>query len=482
MGNKSSEGYYRKVTSELVKELQAIVGSKYVIAGDMEKMADYAQDEMPDKEYKFMPDAVVKPSTAEEISAILKLANQHLVAVTPRGGGTGLTGGAVPVLGGIVLSLERMNKILEIDKDNLMAVLEPGVVTRELNEKLQPDCLFYPGYPMSHESCFIGGNVAENAGGGRAIKYGVTGRYVRGLEMVLPTGEIIKLGGKRYKDVTGFNLLKLVVGSEGTLGIFTKIIVSLLPLPQHYMTMFAAFPDMESAIKMVSVIMVKARVIPSAMEFMDKQSVEIACKYTGEKVPHPEAGAMLLVEADGSTMEQVMSEADKIADLLFAEGALEVFAAQTPAERERLWKIRRSIPGAITAYYPIQGAEDLVVPLANIPAMLAKLNEIADLFNVRIFCYGHAGDGNIHARILKKDDLSLKDWQVLLPRLLGRVYREVVCLGGTISGEHGIGSKRAPYLPLVLGAKEIFLMREIKRIFDPNLILNPGKIFYEAKF
>ena len=248
------------------------------------------------------------------------------------------------------------------------------------------------------------------------------------------------------------------------------------------MTMFAAFPDMESAIKMVSVIMVKARVIPSAMEFMDKQSVEIACKYTGEKVPHPEAGAMLLVEADGSTMEQVMSEADKIADSLFAEGPWKYLLPRLLLSVKGCGKqggVYRKLLRLLSHSRCRRSGRSL---LANIPAMLHKLNEIADLFNVKIFCYGHAGDGNIHARILKKDDLSLKDWQVLLPRLLGRVYREVVCLGGTISGEHGIGSKRAPYLPLVLGAKEIFLMREIKRIFDPNLILNPGKIFYEAEF
>ena len=278
-------GKYQKITQPILTELIKIVGEKYVIFDQAEKMAAYSHDEVADPAYAHMPEVVVKPGSADEISQILRLANKYSVPVTPRGAGSGLSGGAVPIFGGIVLSVDRMNRILEVDKDNLVVVVEPGVVTNEINNVIKDDGLFFAGYPMSVESCFIGGNVAENAGGGKAIKYGVTGRYVLGLEVVLPSGEIVELGGKLSKDVVGYDLIHLMIGSEGTLGIFTKIYLKLLPLPTAKADLLVLFPDAQTAMKNVPLIMRNGRIIPTAIEFMDQLSVQTTCKYLNEELP-----------------------------------------------------------------------------------------------------------------------------------------------------------------------------------------------------
>ncbi|HOU14785.1 MAG TPA: FAD-linked oxidase C-terminal domain-containing protein [Anaerolineae bacterium] len=472
--------HYNPVTPAIVAELQNIVGEKYVIHDDVEKMEAYAHDEVADPAFAHMPDVVVKPASAEEIAAIMRLANRELIPVTPRGAGSGLSGGAVPVYGGILLSVERMNRILEIDRDNLVVVVEPGVVTNVINEILKDDGLFYAGYPMSVETCFVGGNVAENAGGGKAVKYGVTGRYVMGLEVVLPTGEIVQFGGKRVKDVTGYDLVQLMVGSEGTLGIFTKIILKLLPLPTAKVDLLVLFKDVPSAIALVPKIMTNGRIIPTAIEFMDKLSVQTTCKYLNEDLPYEQAGAMLLIEVDGGSEAQVEKEYETIGELCLEHGAIEVYVADNHTTQERVWSVRRNIAEAFKVYSPVQSLEDIVVPFAQIPDLMPELDRLSEKYDVIIPCYGHAGDGNLHATIVKHPHMPLEVWEEQEHAVLFDLYQAVAKLGGTLSGEHGIGTKRRDFLPMLLDGTVIALQRRIKAAFDPNGVLNPGKIFPAA--
>ncbi len=468
---------YQKLTPAIVDELRGIVGEKNVIYDDVEKMAGYAHDEVADESFAHMPDVVVKPTSAAEIAAIMKLANRELIPVTPRGAGSGLSGGAVPVYGGILLSVERMNRILEIDRANMTVTVEPGVVTNSINEAIKEDGLFYAGYPMSVETCFIGGNVAENAGGGKAIKYGVTGRYVMGLEVVLPTGEIVALGGKRVKDVTGYDLIQLLVGSEGTLGIYTKIILKLLPLPTAQVDLLVLFKDVQTAMAMVPEIMTNGRIIPTAIEFMDKLSVQTTCKYLNEELPYEQAGALLLIEVDGNSEEQVEREYETIGELCLERGAIEVYVADNYTTQERVWAVRRNIAEAFKVYSPVQSLEDIVVPFAQIPDLIPELERLSAKYNVTIPCYGHAGDGNLHVTIVKHPDTPLEHWHEQEHAVLVELYEVVKGLGGTISGEHGIGSKRREFMPLIMEETLIELQRRIKAAFDPNEVLNPGKIF-----
>ena len=468
---------YKPLTPEIVSRLSSIVGEKNVIYADPEKMETYAHDEVADPSFAHMPDVVVKPTSAEEVSAIMRLANRELIPVTPRGAGSGLSGGAVPVYGGILLAMERMNRILEIDRDNLVAVVEPGVVTNAINEAIEEYGLFYAGYPMSVETCFIGGNVAENAGGGRAIKYGVTSRYILGLEVVLPTGEIVNLGGKRVKDVTGYNLIQLMVGSEGTLGVFTKVILKLLPLPTSKVDLLVLFKDVRSAMAMVPEIMTNGRIVPTAIEFMDKLSVQTTCRYLNEELPYEQAGAMLLIEVDGSSEAQVEQEYETIGELCLENGAIEVYVADNYTTQERVWAVRRNIAEAFKVYSPVQSLEDIVVPFAQIPDLMPELEWLSEKYSVTIPCYGHAGDGNLHVTVVKRPDMDIAEWGELEHAVLVELYQVVARLGGTISGEHGIGSKRLEFLPLIMDETLIALHRRIKAAFDPNHVLNPGKIF-----
>lgn len=467
---------YNKVTKKIIDELIQIVGERFVIT-DEEDMEVYSHDEVAEVEYAHMPEVVVKPRTTEEISEIIKLANREKIPVTPRGAGSGLSGGAVPVYGGIVLSVERMNEILEIDEQNMMVVVEPGVVTNDINERISDMGLFYAGYPMSVETCFIAGNVAENAGGGKAVKYGVTERYILGLEVVTPTGEIVNFGGKRVKDVTGYNLKKLMVGSEGTLGIITKVIIKLLPRPKAKVDLLALFPDVKSAISMVPRIMTIGGIVPTAVEFMDELSFSASCEYLNEHLPYKEAGAMLLIEIDGSDETIVERDYDTIGELCLENEALEVYVADNYTTQERLWAVRRNIAEAFKVISPHQSLEDVVVPPASIPDLMPELERISEKYNVQIPCYGHAGDGNLHATIVKNPDDSMQVWQEKLPEALEALYQSLKKLGGTISGEHGIGSKRKKYMKFVESEAEIQMMRNIKKALDPNNILNPGKIF-----
>ncbi len=467
---------YNPVTEEIINRLTEILGAKNVLT-DQEKLEAYSHDETPVEQYAHMPEAVVMPSTTEQISAIVKLANKELIPVTPRGAGSGLSGGAIPEHGGIVLSVEKMNKVIEVDYDNMMMVLEPGVVTNSVNEELAENGLFFAGYPMSLESCFIGGNIAENAGGGKAVKYGVTGRYVMGLEVVTPTGEIVEFGGKRVKDVTGYDLKQLIVGSEGTLGIVTKAIIKLLPMPTEKVDLLVLFKDVKSAIEMVPEIMTSGRIIPTGIEFMDKLSTKTACEYLNEHLPYQEAGAMLLIEVDGNKEIQVQEDAETIGELCLDKGAIEVYVADNHTTQERVWSVRRNIAEAFKVVSPHQSLEDIVVPIAAIPELMPELQKIADKYDIQIPSYGHAGDGNLHSTLVKNPDHSMEKWYEIEEKALTEMYQAVKDLGGTISGEHGIGSKRKGFMKMVSNPVEIELMKGIKRTFDPNNILNPGKIF-----
>ena len=473
----SAQTSYRPLTPGIVAELRAIVGERYVVFGDPEKLEPYSHDEVPDTSYAHMPDALVRPETAEEIAAIIKLANREHIPVTPRGAGSGLSGGAVPLHGGIVLLVDRMNHVLEVDTDNLMIVVEPGVVTNQINELLAEHGLFYPGYPMSLETCFIGGNVAENAGGGKAVKYGVTGRYVTGLEMVTPTGEIVQLGGKRRKDVTGYDLISLMVGSEGTLGVFTKITLRLMAPPKASVDLLCLFKTAAEAIRTVPRIMTSGGVIPAAIEFMDQTTVRASCEYLNESLPYEDAGAMLLISVDGASEEEVERDYDIIGEQALQAGATEVYVADNSTTSERIWKVRRNIAEALTLISRHQSNEDIVVPMAAIAKLVEGLRKIADQFHVVTPCFGHAGDGNMHIRVPKPPDWPLEQWREILPKILKELYALTTELGGTLSGEHGIGHKRKKYMPLFCSEAHLNVMRAIKKALDPNNILNPGKLF-----
>lgn len=466
---------YNSLTSEILAEIAQVTGPEHVVT-DAEKLLPYSHDEAPGDRYRHLPAAVVKPASAAQVSEIMKIAARYRIPVTPRGAGTGLSAGAVPVYGGLVLSLERMNRILEYDAENMVVVVEPGVITSQINEFLAEHGVFYPGYPMSRESCTIGGNVATNAGGGRAVRYGVTGRYVLGLEAVLPTGEIINLGGKRVKDVTGYNLIPLIVGSEGTLAVVTKIILRLLPLPPCQVDLLALFDDIKKATAFACAILKDGKILPSALEFMDKNSVDLACRYLGEALPH-RAQALLLIQLEGNHSTELLATCECLEELGQKHGVLEIYSAGDPASRRKLWRIREAVSEAARAFYPLQCNEDMVVPPGQVSSFVEALHRLAQKYDCEVVSFGHAGDGNIHARFLKKDTQDTATWEENLPLLLKEAYSLAAHLGGTISGEHGIGAKRKQYLGAVMTGGQIELMRRLKAAFDPLGILNPGKIF-----
>ena len=467
---------YNQLTESIAQELIGIFGAANVYYNDAERLEPYAHDEAAGCATR-IPEAVVRPKSAEEISQLMKLANREKIPVTARGAGSGLSGGAVPIHGGIVIDCCRMNHILDVDKANMTVTVEPGVITSEINEMLRPHGLFYAGYPMSLETCTIGGNVAENAGGGKAVKYGVTGRYVLGIEMVSPTGDIVMLGGKLVKDVSGLNLLQLMIGSEGILGVFTKIILKLLPLPKASVDMLCLFNSIGEAIGAVPKIMTEGGVIPTAMEFMDKLSFQTACKYLNETLPCQDSGAMLLITIDGADAAQVEHDYDVIGEQCLKAGATQVYVADTKANSERIWRIRRSVAEAFKVFSPNQSLEDIVVPIASIPDMSAAIDRISKKYGVLIPCYGHAGDGNLHATPVMPPEWSLDKWQEVLPNLLMELYAETIALGGHISGEHGIGHKRKKYMLKLADKGFLTMMQAVKNGLDPNGILNPGKIF-----
>lgn len=450
--------------------LQSILGPDHVWTDDHSRTV-YGTDALK----RGTPaDVVVFPGTTQDVAAIARLCNEHRVPLVPRGSGSGYTGGAVPLLGGVVLSLERMNRILEIDEANLIAVVEPGVITGDLQDAVETIGLFYPPDPASLRQSSIGGNVAECAGGPRAFKYGTTKQYVLGLEAVLPTGEVVDTGGKVVKNVVGYDLTQLLVGSEGTLAIITKIILRLIPLPPVQSTLRATFRDVESAVAAVTNI-IRARVVPAAVEIIDGQSLDAVGRYLGVRSLAPDGtAALLLLEVDG-VPPAVEEEAARVEQACLDAGATEVRKARDETERQELWRVRRELSVSLKMVASLKFNHDVVVPKGRIPQLFELVARIREQFRLRIPLFGHAGDGNIHVNLMV--DANDAD-EIARAHAAERVLFEgVVALEGSISGEHGIGFSKAPFLTLELSADEIALMKRVKRAFDPNGILNPGKIF-----
>jgi glycolate oxidase len=454
----------------LLDRLIAITGAAFVRV-DVASLATYGQDAL---KHGHPPDAVVLPANAAEIAAIARLCDETRTPLVPRGGGTGYTGGAVPTHGGLVLSLERLNRILEIDEDNLVAVVEPNVITGDLQDAVESVGLFYPPDPASLRQSVLGGNVAECAGGPRAFKYGVTKQYVLGLEAVLPTGEIIRTGGKVVKNVVGYDLTHLLVGSEGTLAILTMIILRLIPKPPVQATLRATFPSVAHAVGAVTRL-IRARVIPATLELVDGDCLEAVARHLGVRSLAPEGtAALLLIEVDGLS-EQVAGEADRVDRACREAGATELLRARDEAERQELWRVRRELSLSLKVIAPLKFNHDVVVPKARVPRLFALVDDLKRQFSLRIPCFGHVGDGNIHVNIM----VSPADQdEIRRAHEAERVlFKGVVAMEGSISGEHGIGFAKAPYLGLELSPEVIALMKRVKHAFDPHGILNPGKIF-----
>jgi glycolate oxidase len=448
-------------------ELNNIVGKENFLDSIEERIC-YSYDAT---NQKYLPDAIAFPGSTQEVSGILKIANRDKIPVIPRGAGTGFTGGSLPVQGGIILVMTRMNRIIEIDTDNLIAVVEPGVVTGKFQKEVAHYGLFYPPDPASLEYSTLGGNVAECSGGPRAVKYGVTRDYVLGLEAVLPTGEIIHTGARTVKSVAGYELTRLLVGSEGTLAVITKIILRLIPMPEAVRTMLAIFPEITQAAKTVSEI-IRSKIIPSTLEFMDNATIRCVEDYLHMGLP-VEAGALLLIEVDGEK-EVIEKQVRQIDELCRKGGAERIEIAKDEAEREMLWKARRSISAAIVKLNPTKVNEDITVPRSKVPDIINALQGIAEKYRLIIVNFGHAGDGNIHVNIMT--NRKNKEEMERVEKAVEEIFRTTLNLGGTISGEHGIGITKAPYLKWEVGDTGIEVMKRIKASFDPNNILNPGKM------
>lgn len=441
---------------------------------DQEQLDKYSHDETED--LHFLPEIVLKPNTTEEVSKILAYCNAHQIYVTPSGARTGLSGGALPIKGGVALSMEKFNKILQIDENNLQVTTEPGVITEVLQNTVREKGLFYPPDPASKGSCFIGGNIAENSGGPKAVKYGVTNEYVLNLEVVLANGEIIWTGANVLKNATGYNLTQLIVGSEGTLGIVTKIVLKLIPHPTHNVLMLAPFFDATKACEAVAALF-KAGITPSGLEFMERDALLWTQAFIGEEtVPVADNHqAHLLIELDGFDPEDLMKEAEKVLGVLENFETDEILFAESQAQKDQLWSLRRKVGEAVKTQ-SIYKEEDTVVPRYELPKLLKTVKEIGAKYGFKSVCYGHAGDGNLHINIIK-GDLSDDFWKNELTVAIRELFTEVKKMGGTLSGEHGIGLVQKGYMDIVFPAITLQIMKDIKKVFDPNGILNPGKIF-----
>ncbi len=461
------------VSPELMQQFKSIVGEQFILA-DEESLRNYGHDET--ENLLFLPEVVIRVRTPQEISAILQICNRKKIPVTPRGAGTGLSGGALPHLGGVLLSTDRMNSILLIDERNLQVTTEPGVITEVLQDAVKEKGLFYPPDPSSRGSCFIGGNIAENSGGPKAVKYGVVKDYVLNLEVVLATGEIIWTGSNVLKNSTGYNLTQLIVGSEGTLGIVTKIVLKLIPLPKHDLLMLVPFSSLEKACEAVSAIF-RAGFTPSALELVEIDALKIVNRYVDStSVPvTDDIEAHLIIEVDGNNMDVLMADMEAISILLSGYDCGEIYFADDVQQKAELWKLRRRVAEVVKLEgYTIE--EDTVVPRAELPALIRAVKELGRKQGFDSVCYGHAGDGNLHIRIRKPGTTNSQDDPEMI-KSLRDLFVIVKKLGGTISGEHGVGLIQKDYVDIVFDQTQLRLMREIKKIFDPNNILNAGKIF-----
>ena len=463
---------FNKITEDILIAIRTIVGDEAVITSPP-GLERYSHDETEDLHY--YPEVVARPKSPEEVSALMRLCNERLIPVTPRGAGTGLSGGALPVMGGLLIAMERFNKILAIDEQNLQATVEPGVVTEDFMNQVAAKGLLYPVDPASKGSCFIGGNVSHGSGGPRVVKYGTIREYVLNLEIVLASGEIIWTGANTLKYASGYNLTQLMIGSEGTLGIITKIVVKLVPRPTTDALMLASFSSNEAACLAVSAIF-RAGIIPSALEFMERRGVEWV-KEHDDIAFELEAGvqAFLLIEVDGTNQDVIFSDCEKINGVLEVFNCMDVLFADTAAQKEELWRIRRTMAVSVKSN-SIYKEEDTVVPRASLPQLIKGIKEIGIRYGFESVCYGHAGDGNLHVNLIK-GKMSDEDWNNKLKDGITEIFELTVSLGGTLSGEHGIGLVQKGFMPIKYTPTHFELWRGIKKVFDKNGILNPGKIF-----
>lgn len=463
---------YKTIDASDIAYFRSVVGERCFT--EDETRLEYGHDETEDLQY--FPDVVLKPETTEEVSAILKYCHEHTIAVTPSGARTGLSGGALPVEKGVALSMERFNKILKIDEENHQVITEPGVITQVLQDAVRMKGLFYPPDPASKGSCFIGGNVSENSGGPKAVKYGVTKDYVLNLEVVLPNGEIIWTGANVIKNATGYNLTQLITGSEGTLGVITKIVLRLIPHPTTDLLMLVPFFDAQKACEAVAAIF-QAGITPSGLEFMERDALLWTLPYEPETIIEVKDNhaAHLLIEVDGFDNEVLMKDCEKILAVLENFETDDVLFAEDQSQKDQLWKLRRKVGEAVKSH-SIYKEEDTVVPRYELPNLLAAVKRIGNEYGFQSVCYGHAGDGNLHINIIK-GDLCDEFWQNGLSEAISKLFTEVIAMGGTLSGEHGIGLVQKQYMPIAFNDVQLELMRSIKKVFDPKLILNPGKIF-----
>jgi glycolate oxidase len=462
---------YTKITSEHIEFFKQICNDR--VYCDSEKLQEYSHDETED--LSFPPEVVLKPNSVEEISKILSFCNENKICVTPAGARTGLSGGALPIHGGVLLSMEMFNKILEIDEKNHQVITEPGVITQVLQDAVKEKGLFYPPDPASKGSCFIGGNISENSGGPKAVKYGVTKDYVLNLEVVLPSGDIIWTGANVLKNATGYNLTQLIVGSEGTLGIITKIVLKLIPLQKNNVLMLVPFYKAEEACEAVSAIF-RAGIVPSALEFMERDAINWTLQFVeGLNVQvKSDIQAHLLIEVDGNYPEILMNEAEKIMNVVEQFQIDDILFADTEDEKKALWKMRRSVAEAVKAH-SVYKEEDTVVPRYELPKLLSGIKSIGKKYGFQSVCYGHAGDGNLHVNIIK-GNLSDENWKTEVPKGIREIFELTVSLNGTLSGEHGIGFVQKEYMNIAFSKPHLELMERLKYVFDPNGILNPGKI------
>jgi len=463
---------YRLVNGSVLRQLIEISGPQAVFS-DEETLTLYSKDETIG--ISFRPEVVVKPTTSKEIQEIIRLATLEKIPLTPRGKGTGLSGGAVPIYGGIVLSCERMERILDIDHENLMVVTEPGIITGVLQSAVEAENLFYPPDPASLASCSIGGNVAEGAGGSRAVKYGTTKDYVNGLQVVLPSGEVISTGGKVVKDVTGYNLTQLIIGSEGTLGIVTQIILRLIPLPKLRKDLLIPFPTIDQAARTVSEI-IRSKIVPTAIEFMERNSFELAERFTKRILPFREADAHLLITLDGNHQESLEEDQNRIGEICERNSAIDILIANSPTLRDRMWEGRKCLFEAANHFGSPYKSLDVVVPRSLIPTLIKKIKEISEKSKMKAMSFGHAGDGNVHT-LLFKGELPDEEWENRIDLTQRELYQSTIDLGGRITAEHGVGILRKPFLSMNLDPQQIELLKGLKKVFDPQHILNPGKIF-----
>ena len=463
---------YNKITPDIAGKISEIIGSEFTVCNG-ERIETYAHDETED--LRFYPELVVKPQNTQQIAALLRLCNKYHIPVTPRGAGTGLSGGALPAYGGVLVSMELMNNIIEIDEQNLQATIESGVITEDLRTAATAVGLLFPVDPGSKSTCLIGGNVAHGAGGPRVVKYGTIRNYILNLEVVLPSGDIIWTGANTLKYASGYDLTQLMIGAEGTLGIITKIVVKLIAKPMHTLVMLASFYSNEQACAAVSAIF-RAGVTPSAVEYMERKGVAWVMEFDRIEFDlKPGVEAFLLIELDGNRREVLSEDAVIIREVLEQNACADILLAQTEAEKDKLWKIRRIMPVSVKAN-SVYKEEDTVVPRAKLPQLIRVIKETGQKYGFQSVCYGHAGDGNLHVNIIKAG-MSDADWNTRLKDGIREIFEWTVKAGGTLSGEHGIGLVQREYMSIKYSEAHLNLMRGIKKVFDENNILNPGKMF-----